>query len=144
MVKYVTNNFLTVKVAFANEIAQICEALDKSGNDVDYDKVIEYAKYDPRLGNSHWSVPGPDGHKGFGGHCFPKDINAMICVASNLGVDAKVLKSAWEKNKEVRQDRDWERRCELKRLQNLVLFCNARKQEFFRGIANWKTSYFFF
>ena len=109
MVKYVTNNFLTVKVAFANEIAQICEALDKSGCDVDYDKVIEYAKYDPRLGTSHWSVPGPDGHRGFGGHCFPKDINAMICVASNLGVDAKVLKSAWEKNKEVRQDRDWEK-----------------------------------
>jgi len=109
MVKYLTNNFLTVKVAFANEIAQVCEALDKSGLDVDYDKVVEYAKYDKRLGDSHWSVPGPDGNRGYGGHCFPKDINAMINVAKGVGVDPTVLQAAWDKNLEVRSDRDWER-----------------------------------
>jgi UDPglucose 6-dehydrogenase len=109
MVKYMTNNFLTVKVAFANEMAQICEALDKKGLNVDYDKVVEYAKYDQRLGNSHWSVPGPDGNRGFGGHCFPKDVNAMISVAKGLGVEPKVLSASWEKNLEVRQDRDWEK-----------------------------------
>lgn len=109
MVKYMTNNFLTVKVAFANEMAQICEALDNSGLNVDYDKVVEYAKYDKRLGDSHWSVPGPDGNRGFGGHCFPKDVNAMIQVSKDLGVDAKVMKASWEKNLEVRQDRDWEK-----------------------------------
>jgi UDPglucose 6-dehydrogenase len=109
MVKYITNNFLTVKVAFANEMYQVCEALDKSGLNVDYDKVIEYAKYDPRLGSSHWSVPGPDGQPGFGGHCFPKDVNAMIDVAKTLGVKPTVLKSAWEKNLEVRSDKDWEK-----------------------------------
>lgn len=109
MVKYMTNNFLTVKVSFANEMAQICEALDKSGLNVDYDKVVEYAKYDRRLGESHWSVPGPDGDRGFGGHCFPKDINAMISVAESLGVKPLVLRSTWEKNKEVRKDNDWER-----------------------------------
>jgi UDPglucose 6-dehydrogenase len=109
MVKYVTNNFLTVKVAFANEMFQVCEALDKSGLNVDYDKVIEYAKYDSRLGSSHWSVPGPDGHFGYGGSCFCKDINAMISVADQLGVDAKVMKSSWEKNLEVRPERDWEK-----------------------------------
>jgi UDPglucose 6-dehydrogenase len=109
MVKYITNNFLTVKVAFANEMFQICEALDKSGLNVDYDKVIEYAKYDSRLGSSHWSVPGPDGQPGFGGHCFPKDVNAMIDVAKTLGVKPTVLKSAWEKNLEVRSDKDWEK-----------------------------------
>jgi UDPglucose 6-dehydrogenase len=109
MVKYVTNNFLTVKVAFANEMFQVCEALDKSGLNVDYDKVIEYAKYDSRLGSSHWSVPGPDGQPGFGGHCFPKDVNAMIDVAKTLGVKPTVLKSAWEKNLEVRSDKDWEK-----------------------------------
>jgi nucleotide sugar dehydrogenase len=108
MVKYTTNNFLTVKVAFANEMAQICEALDKSGLNVDYDKVVEYAKYDRRLGESHWAVPGPDGHRGYGGSCFCKDINAIISVASELGVDAKVMKAAWEKNLEVRPERDWE------------------------------------
>lgn len=108
MVKYVTNNFLTVKVSFANEMYQICEALDKSGLNVDYDKVVEYAKYDSRLGSSHWSVPGPDGHRGYGGHCFPKDVNAMIDVAKTLGVKPTMLAAAWQKNLEVRSDRDWE------------------------------------
>jgi|LauGreDrversion4_2_1035121.scaffolds.fasta_scaffold01934_9 UDPglucose 6-dehydrogenase len=70
MVKYLTNNFLTVKVAFANEITQVCEALDNLGLNVDYDKVVEYSKYDRRLGDSHWAVPGPDGYRGFGGHCI--------------------------------------------------------------------------
>ena len=109
MVKYLTNNFLTVKVAFANEMAQVCEALDAKGLNIDYDKVVEYATLDPRLGKSHWSVPGPDGHRGFGGHCFPKDVNAMINVAKDNDVDAKVLKAAWNKNLEVRNDRDWEK-----------------------------------
>ena len=108
MVKYMTNNFLTVKVAFANEMAQICEALDKSGLNVDFDKVVEYAKYDPRLGESHWSVPGPDGHRGYGGSCFCKDINAMISIARDLDVDPKVMQAAWDKNLEVRPERDWE------------------------------------
>jgi UDPglucose 6-dehydrogenase len=116
MVKYVTNCFLSTKVAFANEVAQICEALDQRGANVDYDKVIEYAKFDVRLGNSHWAVPGPvpthDGRyvRGFGGHCFPKDINALISVAKELGVDPKVMQAAWEKNLEIRssEDRDWE------------------------------------
>jgi UDPglucose 6-dehydrogenase len=109
MVKYVTNCFLTVKVAFANEMFQICGNLNKNGMDIDYDKVIEYAKYDERLGNSHWSVPGPDGHFGFGGSCFSKDINALIYVSQMLNVDPKIMKAAWQKNLEVRPERDWEK-----------------------------------
>lgn len=108
MVKYVTNCFLATKVSFANEIFQICETLNGTGLDIDYDKVVEYAKYDSRLGTSHWSVPGPDGNKGYGGHCFPKDINAMISVAKENGIDPKVMKAAWEKNLEVRSERDWQ------------------------------------
>jgi UDPglucose 6-dehydrogenase len=108
MVKYVTNNFLTVKVAFANEMFQVCEALDKSGLNVDYDKVIEYAKYDSRLGSSHWSVPGPDGHFGYGGSCFVKDLNAMASIANDLKIETPVLDGAWKKNLEVRPERDWE------------------------------------
>lgn len=104
MVKYTTNTFLATKVAFANEIHQICQAID-----VDYDKVIEYARYDERLGSSHWSVPGPDGHLGFSGSCFPKDINALIHVAKLLSIDPKVLAAAWDKNLEVRPERDWEK-----------------------------------
>jgi len=108
MVKYLTNNFLTVKVAFANEMAQICEALDAKGLNVDYDKVVEYALMDSRLGKSHWSVPGPDGHRGFGGSCFVKDINAMIKFSDDLGVDTPTMDGAWKKNLEVRPERDWE------------------------------------
>jgi len=117
MVKYVTNCMLAVKVSFANEVAQICEALDRDGCNIDYDKVVEYAKVDHRLGDSHWSVPGPvpthDGRyvRGFGGHCFPKDINALMSVARGYGVNPVVMQAAWEKNLEVRppEDRDWEK-----------------------------------
>ena len=108
MVKYLTNNFLTVKVAFANEMFQICEALDKTGLNVDYDKVVEYASHDERVGPSHWAVPGPDGRRGYSGSCFCKDINAMIKIADDLLVDTPVLDGAWKKNLEVRPERDWE------------------------------------
>ena len=116
MVKYTINCFLSVKVAFANELEQVCSALDNKGLNIDYDKVVEYAKLDTRLGNSHWAVPGPvpthDGRyvRGFGGHCFPKDLNALCVVGDGLGVDTKVLDAAWAKNLEVRgpEDRDWE------------------------------------
>ena len=73
-----------------------------------YDKVVEYALYDKRLGRSHLSVPGPDGKNGFGGSCFPKDLNALIKVAEELNTEPKVLKSVWEKNLEVRPEKDWE------------------------------------
>ena len=97
MIKYVTNTFLATKVSFANEMYQICQGLD-----IDYDKVIEYAKYDDRLGKSHWSVPGHDGDFGYGGHCFPKDVAALNYVASEMNISTKILSSTIEKNEEVR------------------------------------------
>jgi len=103
-IKYVTNTFLAMKVSYANEIYQLCNALN-----IDYDKVIEYARYDDRLGNSHWSVPGPDGDFGFGGHCFPKDIAALAYVADQLGVDKTMLVATMTKNVLVRTDLDWTR-----------------------------------
>ena len=71
-VKYFTNCFLATKVIFANEMYDICKSVN-----VDFDKVTEYSLYDKRIGKSHLMVPGPDGDRGFGGHCFPKDIEAM-------------------------------------------------------------------
>lgn len=109
MVKYTINNFLATKVSFANEMCQICEALDAVGLNIDYDKVIEYACKDDRLGPSHWMAPGPDGLRGYSGSCFPKDINAMIHVAKSLGVDPKMLSAAWSKNLDVRPEKDWEK-----------------------------------
>ena len=103
MVKYVTNSFLATKVSFANEMYEICRALA-----IDYDKIIEYAMHDDRLGYSHWSVPGPDGDFGYGGHCFPKDVKALIEVANNLGLSPTILEATNEKNNRVRKNRDWE------------------------------------
>jgi nucleotide sugar dehydrogenase len=103
MVKYFTNTFLATKVSFANEMYEICNKLD-----LDYDKVIEYATYDERLGKSHWSVPGPDGDLGFGGHCFPKDLSAILRLAEDLGTTHNVLSATEKTNQEVRTDKDWE------------------------------------
>ena len=104
MVKYVTNAFLATKVSFANEMYHICQALD-----IDYDKVIEYAQHDDRLGTSHWAVPGPDGDFGYGGHCFPKDVKALISLANKYSLDPKILNAVDSKNNDVRNDRDWEK-----------------------------------
>jgi len=104
MVKYFSNTFLATKVSFANEMKMICDKLN-----IDYSKVVEYATYDNRLGNSHWSVPGPDGKLGFGGSCFPKDINALISIASKLDIDPILLKSVWDTNLKVRPEKDWEK-----------------------------------
>ena len=102
MVKYFTNTFLATKVSFANEMNLIC---DKLG--IDYDKVVEYSIYDERLGKSHWAVPGPDGHYGFGGSCFPKDINALIKVAEKMDIPPNILSAAWDTNTLVRPEQDW-------------------------------------
>jgi len=105
MVKYFINCFLATKVSFANEMYQICEEAD-----LDFSKVVEYALYDERIGKSHLSVPGPDGSFGFGGHCFPKDLNAVMHIAESLGIDPKVMSAVWKKNNEIRpeSERDWE------------------------------------
>ena len=103
LVKYTTNCFLATKVAFSNEMAMVCDALN-----VDYDKVIEYATKDERLGQSHWAVPGPDGKKGFGGSCFVKDLNALLNLTRELKIDADVLEGTWTSNIKVRPERDWE------------------------------------
>ena len=103
MVKYLTNSFLATKVSFANEIYQVCEKLN-----IDYDKVVEYATLDDRLGKSHWNVPGPDGDFGFGGHCLPKDLSALIYLAMNLDTETNVLNAVEETNDVVRKNRDWE------------------------------------
>ena len=99
MVKYFTNCFLATKVSFANEMKVLC---DKIG--IDYDKVVEYATYDKRLGKSHWAVPGPDGDYGFGGHCLPKDISAIV----NGYDDMELLQAVLKVNDKVRKNRDWE------------------------------------
>jgi UDPglucose 6-dehydrogenase len=99
MTKYFINNFLATKVSFANEMYKVCEQID-----IDYDKVVEYATYDERLGKSHWAVPGPDGDYGYGGHCLPKDLSAIINQFETYGL----LEAVENVNDQVRNNRDWE------------------------------------
>ena len=103
MVKYLTNTFLATKVSFANEMYSLCNQLN-----VDYDKVVEYATLDDMLGKSHWNVPGPDGDFGFGGHCFQKDLAAILHLSEELNTMNNILCAVKETNNNVRKNRDWE------------------------------------
>jgi UDPglucose 6-dehydrogenase len=111
MVKYFTNVQLAARVVLSCEISQICERLDKQGLNIDYDKVLEYSKFDDRLGGSHMAVPGPDGIPGARGHCFPKDLNALIYLARSIDINPVVMDAVWKKNLEIvpAEHRDWEK-----------------------------------
>lgn len=102
-IKYVNNCFLATKVSFMNEMKLIANQID-----IDWDKTIEGFTLDPRVGNSHVSVPGHDGKYGFGGSCFPKDMQALINFSESLNIDSKILKAAWDTNLKVRPEKDWE------------------------------------
>lgn len=102
LIKYMTNCFFATKVSFMNEMYQVCQ---KIGGD--WNQAVEGFILDGRIGNSHIDVPGHDGDLGFGGKCFPKDLNAMISKVQDLGIEPHVMKGVWEKNKEVRSNRDW-------------------------------------
>lgn len=103
MAKYIANTFLTTKVVFFNEMYEICKAAG-----IDYDFAVKMATSDKRIGNSHTKVPGPDGQFGAGGPCFPKDTNALIAFAKELGLDPIALESMWTKNLLVRENHEWE------------------------------------
>jgi len=94
LAKYAINTFLATKVIFMNELHGIAVA---SG--LDYNKIMKMVKMDDRIGNSHMQVPGPDGHFGFGGACFPKDTSALLKYAEEIGVvTPMVLDAAVKKN----------------------------------------------
>jgi len=97
--KYVLNAFLATKVSFFNEMYKIYNSLGYDG----FDTMIESICNDPRVGHSHTQVPGPDGKFGFGGHCLPKDISALIGVAKKVSVDPIVMSSVVNANNEDRK-----------------------------------------
>lgn len=108
LVKYTANCFLAVKTMFFNEIKLLSESFD-----ADYSKIVAGVTADRRIGVSHTRVPGPDGDYGFGGTCFPKDINALIHTIDTIEYNQKklpssdILKAVWERNKQVRDNWDW-------------------------------------
>jgi UDPglucose 6-dehydrogenase len=103
-IKYMNNCYFATKVSFMNEMRLIA---DKS--DVDWDVAVDGFVRDGRIGHSHLSVPGPDGKFGFGGSCFPKDIQAMMSHARSIGVEPNVLSGTWKTNLDVRPGKDWEK-----------------------------------
>lgn len=103
MVKFVINCFLATKISFFNEIYQVTQKLN-----VNYNEMIKLSLLDNRIGESHTQVPGWDGNLGFGGSCFPANINILINEVIKLGIDPKVLQAVWDKNLEVRPGKDWE------------------------------------
>ena len=102
-VKYFANCFFATKVSYFNEMAIFARA-----HGLDWDKVIQGVMSDGRIGISHYQVPGFDGSFGFGGTCFPKDINALIKSFEEVGADPVLLKAAWKRNLLVRDNKDWE------------------------------------
>jgi UDPglucose 6-dehydrogenase len=98
-IKYFCNSFLASKVAFFNNLYEICQKFD-----MNFDSVKAGVCSDSRIGDSHNRVPGPDGLMGFGGYCFPKDINALINTLKENGIDDSLFSSVWEYNKKIRKE----------------------------------------
>jgi UDPglucose 6-dehydrogenase len=92
LVKYFGNTWFSVKVSFANQMYDLCQSLG-----VDYDRMVEAAAADKRIGRTHLNIFHKGG-RGYGGKCLPKDIKALIQLATSKGVDLKVHKAAEEVN----------------------------------------------
>ncbi|HOL21879.1 MAG TPA: nucleotide sugar dehydrogenase [bacterium] len=102
MIKYAANVTLAGQVMIANELYQICQKLG-----VDWAFVRNAIILDPLIGRNT-KVPGPDGDMGFGGKCLPKDLNALIYRARELGYNPELLIQIWKSNLKVRKNRNWE------------------------------------
>jgi UDPglucose 6-dehydrogenase len=103
MCKDMKNCFLATKVAFFNELEEFCRA-----KGVSYDLVRELVCLDDRITDSHTVVPGPDGKRGFGGTCFPKDMTALLYQMSEAEVTSYIIEAAIRRNSEVdRPEEDW-------------------------------------
>lgn len=97
--KYLANTQLAIKVIVNNEYADLAERLG-----INWDNITDIARTDYRLGATHWAVPGPDGARGFGGACFPKDTAALYHLGKEHGVYLSILGTVIDRNKRYRND----------------------------------------
>jgi UDPglucose 6-dehydrogenase len=104
LIKYMNNTFFATKVSILNEFKQLSDAIGAEWEDAIYG----FAS-DGRVGDSHLHVPGPDGKLGYGGTCFPKDVNALLTFAEKFNVNLNTIKGGWTTNLEVRPEKDWEK-----------------------------------
>ena len=75
---------------------------------MNYSEVTSTLAQMTNIGPSHMIVPNNSGHLGYEGHCFPKDIQAMINFAKDIGIEPNTLEGAWQTNLIVRPEKDWE------------------------------------
>ncbi len=99
LAKYTVNSFLATKVTFFNQIREIAEALG-----VCYEEVAYLVGNDARIGQGHTASPGPDGKYGWGGHCFEKDIPALIKSAQDADVSTDFLSNMLAVNSRHRRN----------------------------------------
>tara|TARA_B110000971_G_scaffold216878_1_gene252693 strand:- start:231 stop:1055 length:825 start_codon:yes stop_codon:yes gene_type:complete len=104
LIKYMNNTFFATKVSIINEFKLLSDAIGANWEDAIYG----FAS-DGRIGDSHLHVPGPDGKLGYGGTCFPKDVNALLTFADQFNVNLNTIKGGWATNLEVRPEKDWEK-----------------------------------
>ena len=102
LIKYMNNSFFATKVSIMNEFKRLSDVLGTN-----WDDALFGFSSDCRIGDSHLHVPGPDGKAGYGGVCFPKDVNAITSLGRKLGVPLNTLEAGWKTNLEVRPEQDW-------------------------------------
>lgn len=104
LVKLFANGILATKVLFCNEIYLMAEVLG-----VEYEEVRQLACLDKRIGEGHTKVPGHDGFKGVGGHCFIKDLHNLVFMSNKLGTQEKLFSCVLNRNLELRESEgyDW-------------------------------------
>ncbi len=90
LTKYAANSFLATKISFMNEIARLCELLD-----ADVDMVRRGIGSDDRIGK-RFLFPGI----GYGGSCFPKDVQALVKSSTEVNYDFKILTAVMEVNED--------------------------------------------
>ncbi len=99
LIKYTINSFLATKVTFFNELNSL---FNETGTKSSWKEFVNAITKDPRIGNSHMSVPGNDGRFGYGGACFPKDTYALLEYSKNLDSHLELLKSSIMINNKIR------------------------------------------
>jgi UDPglucose 6-dehydrogenase len=95
LVKYFRNAFLATKVSFFNQVYDLCQAFN-----IDYKNVAAGIGHDPRIGSSHTEVTAA---RGWGGHCFPKDLAALLHTAELEGVELSLIDEAVKYNNKIRK-----------------------------------------
>ena len=99
LIKYSINSWLATKVTFFNDMFHLHQS---SNAETSWEQFTDMLKRDPRMGNTHMQVPGPDGEFGFGGHCLPKDTKALLYYSKMAGAQLELLKSVIEQNNKIR------------------------------------------